>query len=65
MAITATVVPRDARVNSKGTTVSFVAQDDFDLNSYSMLVGVPCTVTIEPIPTPAADVEVDDVYAID
>lgn len=60
MAITATVTPRDARVNSKGVTVSFAATEDFDLNSYSMLVNVPCNVTIEPIATP-----VDGEWVID
>lgn len=55
MAITATVTPRDARVNSKGRTVSFAAGEDLDLNDYAMMVGIPCTITIEPIPTPVKD----------
>ena len=60
MAITATVTPRDAKVNSRGRTITFVAGDDLDLNDYALLVDVPCTVTIEPIPTP-----VDGEWVID
>ena len=52
MAITANVTPRDARVNGKGRTITFVAGEDLDLNDYALLVGIPCTITIEPIPTP-------------
>lgn len=54
----ATVVPRDARVNAKGRTISFAAGEDLDLNSYALLVDIPCVVSIEPLPTPADDVEV-------
>lgn len=56
----ATVVPRDARVNAKGRTISFAASEELDLNSYALMVDVPCIITIEPMPTPADDVMVDD-----
>ena len=55
MALTATVTPRDARVNSKGRTISFIASEDLDLNDYALLVDVPCSITIEPLPTPVGD----------
>ena len=68
MAITATVIPRDARVTAKGRTVSFAVSEELDLNAYSILVDVPCTLSLEPLPTPADDVEVDmiedDVFEI-
>ena len=62
-------VPRDARVNSKGRTISFVASEELDLNDYALMVDMPCTVTIEPLPTQADGVEVDmiedDVFEVD
>lgn len=60
MAIQSTAVPRDAKVSVRGRTISFVVGEDLDLNSYALLVDTPCIITIEPMPSPAGDVMVDD-----
>lgn len=52
MALEATVIPRDGRVNSKGKTISLVAGEDLSLDEYSMYVDKPCRVSIELLPTP-------------
>lgn len=60
MALEATVIPRDGRVNSKGKTISFIAGDDLSLDDYSLYVDHPCHIRIEPVPS-----AVDDEWEID
>ena len=53
MAIRATVVPRDAKVSTRGRTISLAVSEDLDLNDYALLVDTPCVITIEPMPQQA------------
>lgn len=55
-----TAIPGPAKATSKGISINVLAGDDISLDTYRMLIDVPCRVTIEPLPTP-----VDDEYVLD
>lgn len=47
-----TSIPGPAKATNKGINVTLIAGDDISLDSYRLLIDVPCRVTIEPLPTP-------------
>lgn len=55
-----TSIPGPAKATNKGISINILAGDDISLDTYRLLIDVPCEVSIEPLPTP-----VDDEYELD
>jgi len=47
-----TGIPGIAKISNKGVSITIIAGEDIQTDTYRAYVDVPCRITIEPLPTP-------------